>query len=301
MLNLFILAFDHRGSFQKDLFGVTGDPTPEQAAAITDIKHLIFEAMVEATRRGLDVRQAGVLVDEQYGGTVPKEAHGLHLVLAMPVEKSGQDIFDFEYGDQFGEHIEKFDPEYVKVLVRYNPDGDQDGNATQRERLLKLSTWLSHRGRKFLFELLVPATDAQLESVDGDSRRYDLELRPELMRRAIEELQNSGIEPVIWKIEGLDRREDNQMIARQAQANGRHHVSCIVLGRDADDAQLDEWLTEAAAVIDFIGFAIGRSIWLETLKGFVAGDVDREAAVAEIASRYLKFVKVYREGKPFIG
>src|SRR5918995_5854358 len=178
---LYILAFDHRGSFQKKMFGIQGDPTPEQTATIADAKHLIFEGLLKATDEGVDPKATGCLVDEQFGAPkrTPEEAKERGLLLAMPVEKSGQNEFDFEYGDEFGEHIQKFDPDFSKVLVRHNPEGDPEMNRRQAERLRRLSDWLHERERRFLFELLVPATDEQLASVDGDSDRYDAELRPE--------------------------------------------------------------------------------------------------------------------------
>src|SRR3954465_6129680 len=187
---LYILAFDHRGSFQKKMFGIEGDPTPEQTERITDSKHLIYEGMAKATEIGsVHPDQVGVLVDEQFGGSVPHDAKEKGLKLAMPVEKSGQNEFDFEYGDDFGAHIENFDPDFAKVLVRYNPDADPGLNERQTERLKRLSDWLHENDRKFLFELLVPAEDSQLEQVGGDSDRYDAELRPELMRRTITDFQ----------------------------------------------------------------------------------------------------------------
>src|SRR4051812_36065313 len=212
---LYILAFDHRGSFQKKMFGIQGDPSEEETATIADAKHLIFEGMVKATDRGgVDPQAVGVLVDEQFGvpNGIPEQAKERGLKLAMPAEKSGQDMFDFQYGDAFGEHIEKFDPDFTKVLVRYNPEGDAAANAEQAAKLKRLGDWLHENGRKFLFELLVPAEDAQLESVGGDSDRYDAELRPELMRRAIIELQDAGVEPDIWKIEGVEERSDDEML-----------------------------------------------------------------------------------------
>ena len=206
---LYILAFDHRGSFQKKMFGIEGDPTPEETERITDSKHLIYEGMAKATETGsVQGDQVGVLVDEQFGGTVPHDAKEKGLKLAMPVEKSGQNEFDFEYGDDFGEHIERFDPDFSKVLVRYNPDGDSEMNERQIGRLKTLSDWLHANDRKFLFELLVPAEDAQLEQVGGDTDRYDAELRPDLMRRTIEEIQDAGVDVDIWKIEGVDERSD---------------------------------------------------------------------------------------------
>src|SRR5436190_3420493 len=160
---LYILAFDHRGSFQKKMFGISGDPTEEQTRTIADAKKLIFEGMLEAVRRGAEAGATGVLVDEQFGSDIPQQARSNGLKLAMPVEKSGQDEFDFEYGEQFGAHIEEFDPDFSKVLVRYNPEGDRELNERQAVKLRQLSEWLHERHRKFLFELLVPAEPAQLE------------------------------------------------------------------------------------------------------------------------------------------
>jgi myo-inositol catabolism protein IolC len=295
---LYILAFDHRGSFQKKMFGIQGDPDEEQTRTIADAKHLIYEGMVKAVEKG-DVAPdtLGVLVDEQFGGEIPRHAKEQGLTLAMPVEKSGQNEFDFAYGEAFGEHIEAFDPKFVKVLVRYNPDDPDTGmNERQLGRLKQLGDWLSQNDRKYLFELLVPATDAQLESVGGDGDRYDAELRPELMRRAIEAIQDYGIEVDVWKIEGVDERSDAEMLAKQTRSGaGRDNVVCVLLGRGASDEKVDHWLRAAAPVDGFIGFAIGRSIWWDALKGFLDGSVDREAAAQQIADNYLRFIRVYEE------
>jgi myo-inositol catabolism protein IolC len=294
---LYILAFDHRGSFQKKMFGIEGDPTPEETERIADAKHLIYEGMVKATESGsLHEDQVGVLVDEQFGGTIPAEAKERGLKLAMPVEKSGQNEFDFEYGEQFGAHIERFDPDFSKVLVRYNPDDEAELNQRQLERLKRLADWLHENDRKFLFELLVPATDEQLASVDGDTERYDAELRPELMRRAIAETQDFGCEVDIWKIEGVDAREDAEVLARQTRTGpGREGVVCVLLGRGASDEKVDHWLRVAAPVEGFVGFAIGRSIWWDALKGYLDDSLERDAAAAQIAENYLRFIRVYEE------
>ena len=273
---LYILAFDHRGSFQKKMFGIEGDPTPEETETISDAKKLIFEGMEIAVERGVDAEATGVLVDEQFGSDIPKLAREHGLKLAQPVEKSGQEEFDFQYGEDFGKHIEDNDPDFSKVLVRLNPEGDAEMNERQLGRLKELADWLHERDRLFLFELLVPATDEQLESVGGDTDRYDAELRPELMRRAIEQIQDYGIEADIWKIEG---------------------VVCVLLGRGASDDKVDHWLRQAAPVEGFIGFAIGRSIWWDALKGFLDGRLDRGAAAEQVADNYLRFVQVYNEAE----
>lgn len=290
---LYILAFDHRGSFQKKMFGIEGDPTPEQTATIADAKHLIFEGMAKAANRGADAAASGTLVDEQFGGDIPRDAKAQGLKLAMPVEKSGQNEFDFEYGDEFGEHILSFDPDFSKVLVRLNPDGDPGMNERQLGRLKRLSDWLKQNDRKFLFELLVPAEPGQLESVGGDTDRYDAELRPELMRRAIERIQDEGIEVDIWKIEGVDTQADCEMLAETSRRDGRDGVVCVLLGRGASDAKVDHWLRQAAPADGFVGFAIGRSIWWDALKGFLDGSIPRDDASDQIAANYLRFIEVY--------
>ncbi len=292
---LYILAFDHRGSFQKKFFGIEGDPDEEQTAMIADAKHLIFEGLQRAVASGAEASYAGVLVNEQFGSTVPAETKEAGLKLAMPAERSGQNMFDFQYEEDFGEHILTFDPDFTKVLVRYNPDGDAAENAEQLAKLKVLSDWLKANDRKFLFELLVPAEPAQLQSVGGDSERYDSELRPELMRRTIAAIQDADIEVNIWKIEGVNERADCEMLVAQSRTGGRDGVVCVVLGRGANDAKVDQWLQAAAPVDGFVGFAIGRSIWWDPLKEYVDGKIERSAGAQKIAENYLRFVEVYEQ------
>lgn len=291
--DLYILAFDHRGSFQKKMFGIMGEPTPDETETISDAKRLIWEGFLEALSDGAPRDAVGILVDEQFGGDLAREATKEGVLLAMPVEKSGQDEFDFEYGDDFGRHIEEFDPAFSKVLVRYNPEGDEDMNRRQIERLARLGKWLHEGNRTFLFELLVPAERSQLDSVGGDTDRFDKELRPGLMIRTIRELQEAGVEPDIWKIEGIDDRADCVEISDAARSGGRDHVACIVLGRGADDAAVDHWLRQGAGVPGYVGFAIGRTIWWDALKGFLDGTLDRKAAARRVAGNYRRFIDVY--------
>ncbi len=294
---LYILAFDHRGSFQKKMFGIEGDPTPEETDRISDAKKLIYEGMEIAVERGVDASSAGVLVDEQFGSDIPELAAKSGLSLTMPAEKSGQNEFDFQYDDEFGDHIAKYDLLATKVLVRYNPDGDDEMNARQLERLKRLADWLHEHDRRFLFELLVPAETHQLDQVGGDGDRYDAELRPELMRRAIEEIQDHGIEVDIWKIEGVDAREDAELLSEQTRkGEGRENVKSVVLGRGASDEKVDHWLRVAAPVEGFIGFAIGRSIWWDALKAYLDGG-DRRTSAEQIADNYLRFIRVYDEAE----
>lgn len=293
---MYFLAFDHRGVFARTVFGTAGEPTPEQEAQMVLAKSVIYDGVRRAAQlRALPAGQAGVLVDELYGAPVARDAKADGIVLVMPVEAPDRALFAFAYGDGWRAHVEAFEPDFAKVLVRYNADGDDEGNAVQAARLAELSSWLRETGRKLLFELIVPATDAQMTAVDGDALRYELEQRPASIVRAISELQAAGVEPDIWKLEGLDAAEDAAAAAAQARSGAdRADVALTILGAGASDDRVDHWLRVAAATPGFIGFAIGRSIWADAVRAHLAGDADRAAAAERIATNYLRFVDVFR-------
>jgi 5-dehydro-2-deoxygluconokinase len=165
--------------------------------------------------------------------------------------------------------------------------------------LKQLSDYLHSESQSgFMFELLVPAEKTQLDRLKGDKKRYDLEVRPKLMVQTIQQLQDAGVEPDVWKIEGLDRREDCQQIVAAAQRGGRDKVGCIILGRGEDARKVQEWLTTAAGVNGFIGFAVGRTDFWDPLVDYRAKKLTREAAVAEMARRYEEFVAIFEKARP---
>ncbi len=290
---LYLLAFDHRGSFQTKLLGIPGVPTEQEVAQIKRAKQVIWAGFLDAHEATGDKDGLGILTDEQFGADVARAAHDLGVSLAMPVEKSGQNEFDFEYGEQFGDHIEQFDPTFAKVLVRMNVEGDTAMNERQTERLARLGEWLHAHDRKFLFELLVPAEPAQLERVGGDADRYDNELRPGLMIDAITELQAGGVDPDIWKIEGLDTAEMCDAVAKATRVGGRDEVRCVVLGRGGDESKVIHWLETGAVTTGYSGFAVGRTIWWDALTTWLQ-DGDDEAAATTISAVYRRLLDAYR-------
>ena len=291
---LYILPFDHRGSFQTKMFGWQSPLTDAQTAEIAGAKKVVYDGFLAALAGGLAKEKAGILVDEQFGAAILGDAASMNIVTACPAEKSGQAEFDFEYGEDFTAHIEAFDPTFCKVLVRYNPQGDRASNERQAARLKRLSDFLAARGRsRFMFELLVPPEKTQLDRLGGDKTAYDLQLRPRLMVETIQELQASGVDPDLWKVEGLDRREDCERIVAAARCGGRNNVGCIVLGRGEDDRKVREWLRIAADVPGFVGFAIGRTVFWEPLVAWRSKQATRGQTVAQIARRYLQFVDLF--------
>ena len=295
---LYILPFDHRGSFETKMFGWHGDLTASQTEEIAAAKQVIYDGFKAAVAAGVPKAKAGILVDEQFGAAILRDAKANGFSFACPAEKSGQEEFDFQYGTDFAKHIESFQPTFCKVLVRYNPEGDAAANQQQTARLKQLSDYLRDESQsRFMFELLVPAVKAELGRLHGDKRAYDLELRPKLMVQAIQDLQDGGVEPDVWKIEGLDRGEDCEKIVAAARRGGRDtSLGCIVLGRGEDDKRVHEWLAVAAAVNGFIGFAVGRTDFWEPLVDYRAKKISRKDAVARIAGRYQEFVEIFERG-----
>jgi 5-dehydro-2-deoxygluconokinase len=257
---------------------------------------VIYDGFIVAVAKGVAKEKAGILVDEQFGAAILHDAAARGFATACPAEKSGQEEFDFEYGDDFAAHIESFQPTFCKVLVRYNPEGDQALNRSQSARLKRLSDYLHGSSQSlFMFELLVPPEKSQLDELKGDKQAYDLELRPSLMVHAIQELQEAQVEPDVWKIEGLEHREDCAKVVSAARRNGRDEVGCIILGRGEDDKKVHEWLSTAAAVPGFVGFAVGRTDFWDPLVGWLAKKITREDAVAEVARRYSGFVDIFEK------
>jgi len=293
---LFILAMDHRASFGKTLFAVTDDRADaDQVAAMKSAKWMIFEGL-RAALPAVTYGRAGVLVDERYGQNVIDAASGGPVVLAIPVEASGHDWFTLEWNDHWLGHVEAIRPDYAKVLVRDNPDFDPAERDQQFGRLAQVSSGLHGIGVPLMYELLVPATGAQLDRVGHQAGTYDRDIRPALVARVIADNQAHGVEPALWKVEGLETAEAARQVADQARAGGRH-TDLIVLGRDAPAERLDHWLEVASQVSAFVGFAIGRSIWEEAVRDYEASDHGEAAASTardQIAERYLGFVALWK-------
>jgi 5-dehydro-2-deoxygluconokinase len=294
---LYILPFDHRHSYAEDIFGFHEPLTADQVAQVGASKRVIYDGFKQAVAAGVPKDRAGILVDEEFGTAILRDAVKSGFITAMSTEKSGQKEFDFEFQEQFAQHLDEFKPTFAKVLVRYNPEGDAELNRRQNARLKRLGDYCHQTGRLYMFELLVPPEPAQLTKVGGDKRVYDLDVRPALMVRAIAEIQDAGVEPDVWKIEGLDRREDCVKIVDAARRGGRTKVGCIVLGRGENEQKVIAWLRTAASVPGFIGMAVGRSTFLESIKSLHAGTLTLASAATEIAKRFREWVDIFEQAR----
>jgi len=294
---LYLLPFDHRASYISGLFGWKEPLNAEQMATVADSKRVIYAGFQQALVDQVPKDRVGILVDEEFGAAILRDAAGKGYTTALSVEKSGQKEFEFAYGDDIAQHIEAFHPTFAKVLVRYNPEGDAALNVRQATRLARLSDYL-HRGQTlFMFELLVPPEPMHLQQLDGDKNAYDLRVRPRLMLQAIQNLQDAGVEPDVWKVEGLDRREDAVKVVEMARRGERNSVGLIVLGRGAERERVVHWLQTAAQVPGFIGFAVGRTTFWQPLVDVEAKRISNEEAATQIAYTFAEWIHLYERAQ----
>jgi 5-dehydro-2-deoxygluconokinase len=294
---LYILPFDHRASYISGLFGWKEPLNVEQVVSVANSKQIIYAGFQQALVDGVPKDRVGILVDEEFGAAILRDAVSKGYITAVSVEKSGQEEFEFAYGEDFAQHIEAFHPTFAKVLVRYNPEGDAALNRRQAGRLARLSDYLHQAQTLFMFELLVPPEPMQLEQVEEDKNAYDLHIRPRLMMQAIGALQDAGVEPDVWKIEGLDRQEDCVKLVEVARRGARNTVGLILLGRGADRERVGRWLKTAAPVPGFIGFAVGRTSFWQPLVDVETKRISKEEAATQIAHNFEEWIHLFEQAQ----
>jgi len=293
---LFILPFDHGSSFPKNMLGIHDRlPTPQETEKIKEEKEIIYEAFKKAVMESVPKEEAAILVDEEFGSQILLDAKKEGFTTILTTEKSGKSEFDFEYGEAEFDHIKKYNPEFAKALIRYNPEGDKNLNIRQIEKLRALSDFCHGNGFKFLIEPLVIPTEEELKN--SSQEEFDKNLRPGLTLKVMEELQNGGVEPDIWKLEGMETKKDYENAVNQARKNDRNNVGIIILGRGAEEPQVLHWLKTGASVDGIVGFAVGRTVFWDPLVYFTSGQIKKEETVEKISYNYKRFYKIFMEAK----
>jgi len=292
VIPLFVLAIDHRDSLRRwhrERFG----PRPDEHEVLRALKHLALDGLLAALGDDLGRAEVALLTDDEYGADVLARAKRSGIATAVAVEKSGEREFCFEHDAHYANYLDALDPTFAKALVRYNPRGDVDRNSRSRERLGILQQHLRDRGRPLIVELLVPPEPFQLDALDGDRARYDRVVRPELTLDALDELIHSGLQPRYWKVEGQATLDAYRRLA--VVAAGDIGSGCLVLGRGEDRPIVDRWISLAAQVDGFAGFAVGRTIWLDAVLQWRLGRATYDQAVVMIADAFRRLVMLYRD------
>ena len=292
---LYILPFDHRATFAQKIFNKNSlsELTDQEHQLICEYKQIIYEGFKKAVQNGISKENAAILLDEQFGDVILKDAKEKGFVVLLTTEKSGQEEFDFQYGADFATHIEKYNPQFVKVLIKYNPKDDTDLKTRQLEKLKTVSDFCKVKGFKFLLEVLIIPNKEQQESSHNSKEEFDKILRPDLTVEMIRELQLARVEPDVWKLEGFDAKEDYIEIIQAARENGRNNVGLVILGRGENEEKVDEWLKIGKEVVGVIGFAVGRTVFWQAILDFRSGTKTREEVIFQISQNFSNFYKIF--------
>ncbi|MDO8659761.1 MAG: DUF2090 domain-containing protein [Candidatus Parcubacteria bacterium] len=280
--NLFILPFDHRSSFFKLLNIVDRSPTNDEIDKIKELKGLIYDAFKKAVSENVPRESAAILVDEQFGGDILKDAFIQGFTTILTTEKSGQKEFTFEYGDSFSDHLQMHKPTFAKALIRYKPTDSAESKTKQQQKLKILSDYCHNNGYKFLLEVLI------FESG---------EVQSEPMRQVIEELQKVSVEPDVWKMEGMDKESDYLEVMQQIRKGERKDVGLVVLGRGGNEQLVEGWIKASAKVNGVIGFAIGRTIFSNPLLEYQNGTKTKEQTIDAIKNKFVYFYNVFMNAR----
>lgn len=267
--NLFILPFDHRSSFAK-MFGFV-NLSQKEKDYISSAKFIIYEAFKKAITQGVSKDESAILVDEEYGDKVLKEAKNQGFTTILTTERSGMSTFDFEYGESFGSHIEKYKPTFVKALIRYMPNADWT-------KLKILSDYCHAHGYKFLLEVL-----------SGASISNAIVIIP-----IITNLRQYNIEPDVWKLEGMENKVDYIKVVEKIKEGERTNVGLVILGRGENKEKVEEWINAGKEVKGVIGFAVGRTVFWEPLVNFKNGKISKEETISQIANNFKHFYDIFR-------
>jgi 5-dehydro-2-deoxygluconokinase len=260
-------------------------PRDAQTAATAN---LVYDGLQMALAAGALRESAGIICETALDATILRDAAARGIVTTLALQRIGEDEFSFE--KHFERSSPSFHPTFYKATVRYNPAGDRTLNNKRAIELSRLSQFLASLGQsRLMLELLIPPVPGQVEEFAGGKKAYDVALRPHLMIEAIRELQDAGVDPDVWAVDGMVRREDYESLVMMLRSEGRNQAACIVNG-DSEPHQGVRGLLEAASEVPgIIGFALGRTDLSDPLTAWRMRRATRDQAVAVIAARYLEF------------
>lgn len=274
MKPLFILPFDHRSGIIHELFGVMYPPNPTVAKKVIALKKIIWDGFLLGYKTVKDLGDCGILLDEEFGSAILDDAKKRGITHILTTENSGGSGFSFIHGKGFGRAILKRDPTYAKALVNYTT-GETALNNDNQEKLHELSHFCITEGVPLVLEPLFHGKKSALS----------------MATLGIQDMHRHGIYPAIWKVEPMPTQKDWKKLAKVAK------VPLILLGRNAPMQEVDEWIKTAAASGAVDGFAIGRTVFFEALKKYVAKTITRKEAVDLIAKNYVHFVKLWNRSR----
>jgi 5-dehydro-2-deoxygluconokinase len=272
---LFALAIDHRAPLEKIADGVGA-----KRERIAAFKRLAVKAAVKVAggRPGF-----GMLLDGTYGRQALFDAAKYPLWIGRPVEQSGSRPLRFEEGADIGSRLIEWPVTHTaKCLVFYHPDDDRALKEDQLRTLRGLYDATRRIGRELLVEIIA----SKHGSVTDDTTA-----------RVLGEIYAAGIKPDWWKLESLASSHAWTQVEKIIAANDAWCRGVVLLGLEAPQSQLKAAFGIAAQSSIVRGFAVGRTIFADAAKAWLAGQMDDDRAVDDMAERFQRLVRLWENAR----
>ena len=274
---VFAFAFDHRNQFFELAQTVGADE-----ARLPKLKRLFVDAVAE-TEHALGLQgRIGLLCDDRYGQDALSAATGRGWWIGRPVELPGSNPLEFDRGRSVGTHLISWPAEHVvKCLVRYHPDDAIENRLDNEAQVHTLYDAVQASGHELLLEVVPPA---------------DVPRAPDTVLRALKRFYNLGIYPEWWKLEPMVveqwRAIDALIAERDPYCRG-----VVLLGLSASVEKLAAGFRDARASASCRGFAVGRSIFLEPSRHWLAGEIDDAILVERVRATFERLIGAWREAR----
>ena len=268
---LMALAIDHRAPLEA--IASESGANDERLGAF---KRLAVEATarVAAGRPGF-----GMLIDDKHGREALFDATRLGLWVAKPVEEPGSRPLRFEFSQDIGSRLIEWPVDHViKCLCFYHPDDEPALKREQQEKLVALSDAARKVGRELLVEIIA-----------GKHGR----LGDDTVARALREIYALGIKPDWWKLEPQVSSAAWAEIDAAIRDNDPYCRGVVLLGLEAPAAELEEAFAAAAAATVVKGFAVGRTIFADAARSWLAGKIGDAEAIDDMAGRFAALTETW--------
>ncbi|RDU96918.1 bifunctional 5-dehydro-2-deoxygluconokinase/5-dehydro-2-deoxyphosphogluconate aldolase [Trinickia dinghuensis] len=272
-------AFDHRNQF-FELIQQTG----ASETRIEQLKRLFVDAVAQ-TEQALSLQgRIGVLIDDRYGQDALNAATGRGWWIGRPVELPGSLPLVFQHGRSVGTALVAWPREHVvKCLVQYHPDAPIEERVEQEAQLRALYDAVQASGHELLLEVIPPKRDT-------------LPSAPDTVFRALKRLYNLGIQPEWWKLAPL-AAEQWQAIDALIAERDPYCRGVVLLGLSAGVDVLTEGFRAAAASHTCKGFTVGRTIFHEPSRAWLAGEIDDDTLIASVRATFETLIHAWREAR----
>ncbi|MFZ6039847.1 bifunctional 5-dehydro-2-deoxygluconokinase/5-dehydro-2-deoxyphosphogluconate aldolase [Vibrio natriegens] len=271
---LCVMAFDHRSQLE-DMAREAGTDT----ARIKTLKKLIFKASQQVAQEANLAGKAGLLCDSTFGQDVLNEVTGQGWWIGRPIELPGSRPLRLEHGNIGSQLIDWPLEHVVKCLVFYSPEDELDIRTEQEELVQEVYQACCKSGHELLLEVILPA------GVKKEDRLYI---------QALERFYDLGIKPDWWKLPALEADSwdtvSSVVTERDAFCRG-----VVILGLDAPQEELQKGFNATAGKEIVKGFAVGRTLFGEPSRQWLANSISDETLIENIKQNYHNLIALWRQ------